>query len=66
MKVENDICGEKIQLLPVISELINYLQAKSVLDYGCGKGGLVRAIAEKFPDIKVCGYDPAVKEFVTA
>lgn len=55
--------GGGIGLLPVISELIEYLNAKSVLDYGCGKGGLVRALQEKFPDIKVCGYDPAVEEF---
>ena len=33
------------------------------MDYGCGKGGLVRALQEKFPDIKVRGYDPAVEEF---
>lgn len=59
---QSDILGG-IQLLPVISELINHLRAKSVLDYGCGKGGLVRVLQEKFPDIKVCGYDPAVKEF---
>src|SRR5574343_713777 len=34
---------------------------KTVLDYGCGKGLLVKALKEKGLDAK--GYDPAVDEF---
>lgn len=49
--------------MPVISELVEFLQPKTILDYGCGKGGLVKALAEKYPQIKVYGYDPAVPEF---
>ena len=49
--------------MPAISALIDYLQPKSILDYGCGKGGLVKALAEKYPKIKVYGYDPAVEQF---
>ncbi len=33
------------------------------MDYGCGKGELVKLLQENYPFIKVCGYDPAVEEF---
>ncbi|MFA6064193.1 MAG: methyltransferase domain-containing protein [Gallionella sp.] len=34
---------------------------KNVLDYGCGKGGLVKAL--RGADFDVQGYDPCVEEF---
>ena len=43
--------------------MVDFLKPKSILDYGCGKGNLVRSLAEKYPDIKVYGYDPAVEDF---
>ena len=52
-----------MKLLPAIEELINFLSPKSILDYGCGKGLLVRTLAQKYPTIKVYGYDPGVQEF---
>ena len=51
------------ELLPVIKPLVDFLKPKSVLDYGCGKGNLVKALAENYPNIKVYGYDPSVEEF---
>jgi len=37
---------------------------KSVLDYGTGKGGLIKLIKAKCPSLsKVEGFDPAVKEY---
>ncbi len=32
----------------------------SMLDYGCGKGALMNAVAMLNPDIEVAGYDPAI------
>ena len=52
-----------VELLPVIKPLIDFLKPKSILDYGCGKGNLVKVLAENYPNIKVYGYDPAVREF---
>jgi cyclopropane fatty-acyl-phospholipid synthase-like methyltransferase len=37
------------------------LQPKSVIDFGCGKGGLVRALREQ--GIEADGFDPGVKEW---
>ena len=31
---------------------------ESVIDYGCGKGGVTLALQEAYPDMKVVGYDP--------
>lgn len=35
----------------------------SLIDFGCGKGNLIKAIAENYPGISVTGYDPGVEEF---
>jgi SAM-dependent methyltransferase len=36
----------------------------SVLDYGCGKGGLLESIRDKFNDkIRVMGYDPGIDKY---
>lgn len=52
-----------MELLPAIRPIIEFLKPKRILDYGCGKGNLVKALANKYPSIKVYGYDPAVEEF---
>ena len=33
------------------------------MDYGCGKGNLVQYLRDEYPDVEVCGYDPAVSEY---
>lgn len=42
---------------------IDYLKPKVVLDYGCGKGRLFKALQEKYPNILFVGYDPSMPEF---
>lgn len=39
---------------------ISFLHPKSILDYGCGKGILCDLIKQRFPDIQIYGYDPAI------
>ena len=43
---------------PLVRKMVALYDAKTVLDYGCGKGGLKRAMGEI-----VSNYDPAVPEF---
>lgn len=39
-------------------------QINSILDFGCGKGGLIGCIKELHPEItQVIGYDPGYEEF---
>ncbi len=41
--------------------IIDYLQPKIVLDYGCGKGTLIQELQKIYPNIKFYGYDPAIE-----
>ena len=45
---------------PVVA-LCATVKTKNVLDYGCGKGALVRALQEA--DFNAHGYDPCVEEY---
>ena len=45
-----------------ICMFIDYINPKTVLDYGCGKGALVSLLREKYPSIEIYGYDPSVEE----
>ena len=47
--------------LPHIAKEMILLGCGTVLDYGCGKGALVRALADD--GFMATGYDPAVSEF---
>ncbi len=62
-KMNTSYGGGGIDCIAAISALIDFLKPKTILDYGCGKGGLVKALAEKYPNVKVYGYDPAVEKF---
>ena len=44
-------------------EVIEKYQPKTVLDFGCGQGGLIRDLSEMYPDIEFVGYDPGVPQF---
>lgn len=52
--------SSSITYLQEISLFIDYLQPKSVLDYGCGKGALIKGLAPKYPDIAFHKYDPSI------
>jgi SAM-dependent methyltransferase len=43
--------------LKIISNFISANIIKTVLDFGCGGGGLLHKLAKKFPDIVFVGYD---------
>lgn len=46
-----------------LEKFITEKRPQSILDFGCGKGRLVRKIKETFPEIDVEGYDPANPDF---
>ena len=52
--------GKAEKRLKEALSLIREYRPATVLDYGCGKGGLVKALKGQ---IKVWGYDPCVEEF---
>lgn len=48
---------------PIVKDFLEQYRPTSLLDFGCGQGGLIRAIKEKHPDIFCEGYDPGNHEF---
>jgi len=46
-----------------VENFINKYTPSSLIDFGCGKGNLIKGIAEIYPNITVKGYDPGVPEF---
>ena len=42
----------------------NYIP-KTVLDFGCGTGGLVHYLQDEYPDLTVSGYDPGNETYST-
>jgi Methyltransferase domain len=47
---------------PIVSTLINQLNIKNMLDYGCGKGRLLSALTLNH-SIECFQYDPAIEKF---
>lgn len=39
---------------------IEQYQVKSVVDFGCGKGHVVKKLQNEYPEIDVTGYDPSI------
>lgn len=48
-----------------LDEWIKTYHIRSILDYGCGKGNLVRTLKERYPEMEIMGFDPAIPEFKT-
>ena len=58
----NYLCDQLPTSISIIHKLFNCM---SVLDYGCGKGMIVRSLRNKLAKhpITIQGYDPCVKEY---
>ena len=58
-----DSFGSKASELNKIKYIISTYDVKSILDYGCGKGKLIKTIKSLYPNIISTGYDPGNQEF---
>ena len=47
----------------IVKDFLEQYQPSSLLDFGCGQGGLIRSIQEQHPDIFCEGYDPGNHQF---
>lgn len=48
---------------PIVKDFLTQYHPSDLLDFGCGQGGLIRAIQEQHPTIHCDGYDPGNKQF---
>lgn len=55
--------GKRAKVPPYLDEFIKIKNPNSVLDFGCGKGNLVKVLKESYPNKKIIGYDPANPEY---
>lgn len=55
--------GHNSVVPPSVHDIIKRYNPKTVLDYGCATGGMVRTMRQSYPEIIIQGYDPAVAEF---
>lgn len=55
--------GKRVKFPKFLDEFITERDAKSVIDFGCGKGRLRQSFEKRFPNISYRGYDPCVEEF---
>jgi cyclopropane fatty-acyl-phospholipid synthase-like methyltransferase len=47
----------------LIEPFIEQYRPTDLIDFGCGKGALIAAIKQQWPNISVSGYDPGNAEF---
>ena len=59
----NNILSDRLPI--ACTSLYKHFDLKSVLDYGCGKGNIVRSLQKNLEGtpVSVQGYDPCVNEF---
>lgn len=55
--------GKRAKEPEYLKKFISDKNPKTILDFGCGKGNLVKTLQEKYKDIKIYGYDPANPEY---
>lgn len=56
---KNTPFGKRAKIPPYLAEFIKEKKPKSILDFGCGKGNLVKILSESYTNITISGYDPA-------
>ena len=52
--------GSKVKKIKEFERCLQQWQPRSLLDYGCGKGGILQYLRENYPHLHCIGYDPAV------
>jgi SAM-dependent methyltransferase len=51
--------GKRSTIPEILDSFIKNYDIKSILDFGCGKGEMIKSLKEKYPNIQVYGWDPA-------
>lgn len=60
---KNTPFGKRAKIPLYLKEFIEEKNPKSILDFGCGKGNLIKTLQAVYPDKKIHGYDPANPEY---
>ncbi len=49
----------------IVKRFLERFHPQTILDFGCGHGALIEVISDKFPLVKIDGYDPGNPRFQT-
>jgi SAM-dependent methyltransferase len=60
---ESKAFGNRANIPTEVIRCIEEYNIQSILDFGCGKGNVVTALKETYPNLKVYGYDPGREGF---
>lgn len=60
---KNTPFGKRAKIPNHLNEFIQDCKPRSILDFGCGKGNLVKVLSASYPSIEIKGYDPANPEY---
>lgn len=63
MHANDKTWGDRKFIPKKVKELIDKYKPKSILDFGCGKGNLVKTLKKIYPNIEVMGWDPSTHDF---
>lgn len=55
--------GRKVKKLGKFPDYMKKWQPKSLIDYGCGKGMILKYLTDTYKDCKCIGYDPGVEAY---
>ena len=61
----NKAFGNRSNIPVEVTRCIEKYNIQSILDFGCGKGNVVAALKETYPNLTVYGYDPGRDSFNT-
>lgn len=60
---DNTPFGKRSKMPKHLAEFIELVKPNSIIDFGCGKGNLVKRLQEEYPLISSIGYDPGNTKF---
>lgn len=57
--------GTRDVVPPILDQVLKSNNVQTVVDFGCGKGNLVRRLKNDYSNLTVFGFDPANPEFAS-
>lgn len=55
--------GNGSKVFPEIHAIVNHYKPKSILDFGCGHGALIKDLSLAHPQLDITGYDPGNTQY---
>lgn len=57
----NPAWGSSADIPAMAANAIAKYDVRSIVDFGCGKGKVTEALRQRYPEVEIIGYDPAIE-----